>query len=222
MFSMSLEATIVQLKLAGAALAPSGSAFEVALVEDCLAELSPKQRELVDSWAPHRQREFATGRLCARRALAVHELDGGDLLPDAEGLPRWPEGSVGSISHSRGIALAVVARTSDYSLLGVDLEQTTRLSEAAIKRVVHPLEEAFVGSDQLNASILFSLKEAFYKAQFPRWRTTGNFHDLALEVDLVDGVANVLEIDARFAPELASLQFAFRLVDDYVVSLCWM
>jgi len=219
---MSIHDTIPQLRAAGNALAPSGSAFWVAPVDDHLAELSPKEQQFIKSWGPHRQSEFATGRMCARGALSALGLESSDLLPDVEGVPIWAKEVVGSISHSRGVAMAVAAKSIEYRLLGLDLEKTNRLSEAATRRVVHPLEVNFVGEDLLKASILFSLKEAFYKAQYPRWRTVGNFHDLALEVDLVDGVANVLEIDARFASELASLQFAFRLVDDYVVSLCWM
>jgi len=117
--------------------------------------------------------------------------------------------------------MAVVAHDENCALIGVDIEKTSRLSAAAIKRVMHPLEQGFVAGDQVKASILFSLKEAFYKAQFPRWRTTGNFHDLALGVDMEAGSAQVVEIDARFAPNLAQLRFGFRLVDDYVVSLCW-
>jgi len=203
---------------AGAACAASAS---VMVVADHASELSLAEQSLIASWATHRQHEFATGRLCARRALAVLGLDGGNLLPDGDGVPQWPTGLVGSISHSRGVVIAVAARSADCSLLGLDLEKTNRLRAAAIRKVVHPLEADFVAGDQVKASILFSLKEAFYKAQFPRWRTTGNFHDLALGVDMEAGSAQVVEIDARFAPNLAQLRFGFRLVDDYVVSLCW-
>jgi 4'-phosphopantetheinyl transferase EntD len=66
------------------------------------------------------------------------------------------------------------------------------------------------------------LKEAFYKAQFPKWRAVGNFSDLALEVDLAKESAKIREMDARFSPELMRLKFCFRIVDDYVVSLSWM
>lgn len=222
MGAMSMESTIASLKAACAALAPSGCAFEVAAVTDYLAELYEPERAWVHTWSVHRQNEFSTGRLCARHALAELGVAAGDLLPDADGIPQWPEGGLGCISHSRGIAMAVTARMGTPLLLGLDLEKTNRLSVRAIQQVVHPLEGAFVGGDQVRASILFSLKEAFYKAQFPRWRTAGNFHDMALEVDLADGVAKILQLDARFAPELRRLKFRFRLVDDYVVSLCWM
>lgn len=218
---MLLESTITKLREVSAALVAPGATFDVAVVADHCAGLSAAEWGLVESWAVHRQHEFATGRMCARRALSRLGVARADLLPDADGVPTWPAGVRGCISHSRGVAMAMVAHREKCEVLGLDLEKTNRLSDAAMRKVVHPLEESLVGSDQVRASILFSLKEAFYKAQFPRWRTTGNFHDMALALDLDAGTARVLLLDERFAPELSQLRFAFRLVGDYVVSVCW-
>jgi 4'-phosphopantetheinyl transferase EntD len=214
----------VQLKHAGINLLPAGTAFEVAGVCDFLAEISLRERETVASWALGRRYEFSTGRYCARRAFNKLGLSGDiyDLLADADGIPCWPAGFSASISHSRGVALAAVAPIEQCALLGVDLEKTNRISIRARQKVVHPLEVDFTADDQVKASILFSLKEAFYKAQFPRWRTVANFHDLALQVDLHTASAHVQHLDRRFAPELSQLQFRFQLVDDYVLSFCWM
>ena len=220
--SMSPEKTIIQLREVAQALAPMGAALEVAMIDQHSDELLPEERQLVESWAPHRQREFARGRMCARRALDSLGVGVAGLLPDADGIPQWPEGVVGSISHCRGVVMVMAANSADCRLLGLDLEKINRLSAGAINKVLHPIEESFVGSDQLKASILFSLKEAFYKAQFPKWRAVGNFRDLALEVDLANGAAKIFEMDARFKSELLCLRFRFRIVDDYVVSLCWM
>ena len=222
--NMSLDALADPLKSALDSLTPAGCAAAVAaIVQDATAGLMPEEALLTASWATQRRNEFASGRCCARRALATLGVNvGGALLPDAEGLPAWPTGFLGSISHSRGVAMAVAAPLRTYSLLGLDLEKTNRLSQAAGRRVVHPLEYGFVGGDLRRASILFSLKEAFYKAQFPRWRTTGNFQDLALAVDLNTGRARVAQMDARFAPDLEGLSFAFRIAGDYVASLAWL
>ncbi len=216
------EDTVDSLQAALEALAPAGCACKVSVIGEERGELLLEEVSLLDGWAPHRQCEFATGRQCARDALRVLGIAPGSLLPDVDGLPVWPENAVGSISHSRGVAMAVAALVSDYSLLGLDIEKTNRLGEAAMARVLHPLEVPDATGDQTNASILFSLKEAFYKAQFPRWRTPGSFTDLALRVDPDAGIAQVVEMDTRFAPELRQLRFAFRLVGDYVVSLCWL
>ena len=219
---MSPKKTIAQLGELAHALLPRGAALELAMIDKDLVELLPEERQLLESWAPHRQREFATGRLCARRALDLLGVAASGLLPDADGVPQWPEDVAGSISHCRGVATAAVAHSADCHLLGLDLEKINRLSAGAIKKVLHPIEEGFAAGDQLRASVLFSLKEAFYKAQFTKWRAVGNFRDLALEVDLVDGAAKIREMDARFNPELLRLKFRFCVAGDYVLSLAWM
>ncbi|MEC7281822.1 MAG: hypothetical protein VXU50_07130, partial [Verrucomicrobiota bacterium] len=56
---MSPEKTIIQLREVAQALAPMGAASEVAMIDQHSDELLPEERQLVDSWAPHRQREFA-------------------------------------------------------------------------------------------------------------------------------------------------------------------
>jgi 4'-phosphopantetheinyl transferase EntD len=219
---MSPGKTITQLREVTHVIVPKGAAFEVAIIEQHSADLLPEELQLIESWAPPRQREFAAGRMCARRALDLLGVGASGLLPDADGIPQWPEGTVGSISHCRGVAMAMSAKSVDCRLLGLDLEKTNRLSAGAINKVLHPVEQIFAGGDQQKASILFSLKEAFYKAQFPKWRAVGNFSDLALEVDLAKGSAKICKIDSRFNPELKGLRFCFRIVDDYVVSLSWM
>ncbi|MDQ8194909.1 4'-phosphopantetheinyl transferase superfamily protein [Coraliomargarita sp. SDUM461004] len=220
---MSAASTIAKLSSTLGTLVPRGCAFAVTAVDGShVAKLSQREHAWSVDWGVHRLQEFAAGRFCAHSALAQLQVVCDDLLPDARGLPVWPECVLGSISHSRGIALAVLTRNAPPRLLGVDLEKTNRLSVAAIQKVVHPLEMDFVAGDQLRASVLFSLKEAFYKAQFAHCRTDGNFQDLALALDMQSGVARVLLLERRFATELQHLNFRFRLVDDYVLSLCWL
>ena len=98
------------------------------------------------------------------------------------GVPQWPKGFTGSITHSRGLCGAVAAKTDVSLCLGLDFERTGRLSTSAAKRVIHPLEASFAADYEQGATLLFSLKEAFYKAQFPQWSAKANFKDLALSV----------------------------------------
>ena len=216
--------TLKELKSAAASILPVGCEFEVAGIEADPAMLSNNERSLINDWAAARQQEFAAGRLCARRALVALGQPESELLRDAGGLPLWPKGVVGSITHSRGIAAAALrlARGPD-ALIGLDLEKTNRLSAGASRRVLHSLEVDFAGGDQVRATILFSLKEAFYKAQFPRWGVEGNFQDLGLEVDLDSGQAAVAALGGNFsgfAAQLAGLEFRFSLCDDYVLCFC--
>lgn len=210
-----------KLKSAALSIVPPCCALEVSATDVDSSFLSAGERALIEGWALPRQQEFAAGRFCARRALEVLGRPPAPLLRDVDGLPLWPAGVIGSITHCQGIAAAVVRLADGVgALLGIDLEKTNRLSERASRRVLHPREVTFAGDDQARATVLFSLKEAFYKAQFPRWRTPGNFQDIALEVDMEAGRALVTALDVRFDSGLTGLAFRFSLVDDYVLSLC--
>lgn len=223
MSEMLDEQKIAWLLETAVGMLPEGCVLDVLAVTDDLSDLAEAELGAMNSWVPHRRNEFATGRRCARRALDAQGFEGSASLEvDPDGVPVWPEGLVGSISHSRGVAAAVATWASECSLIGLDLEKTNRLSEAAMKRVIHQKEAQFVKDDQVKATVLFSLKEAFYKAQFPRYRTPGNFHDLALVVDWAASRAEVAAMDARFADELKRVQFVYCLAGDYVLSVCWL
>lgn len=175
----------------------------------------------------YRQSEFVAGRDCARAALAQIGYPEQPILADADGVPAWPAGALGAISHSRGYCGAVAARQTDYRILGLDLEKTNRLSRAAIERVVHPQEQGYVEGDQRKASLIFSAKEAFFKAQYPSWQTHANFHDLVLAVEGSDiGRMTIRDLAQRFPDDLCALapdiRFRFRYFEDFVVTLCWM
>ena len=173
-----------------------------------------------------RRNEFISGRRCARTALA-HIGQASCALPaDPDGLPIWPSATMGSITHSRGLCCAVAASADKMMHLGIDLEKTTRLSARAMERVVHPLEEATVGEDQALASLLFSAKEAFYKAQFPAWGAQPNFKDLALQIHSNTQQLSVLKIASNLPIQLRDathrMKFRYQFVGDYVVTLCWL
>lgn len=219
---MNEAATLRDLKLAASAIAPQGCAVEAAGFGVDPLFLSEAERARIAGFAESRQEEFLAGRWCARQALAALGRSPGELLPDADGLPLWPAGVVGSITHCQGVAAAAVLPATDpETLLGLDLEKTNRLSLAASQRVLHSLETEFAGGDLERASVLFSLKEAFYKAQFPRWRTRGNFRDIALAVDFESGRGRVQYLSKQFDRRLTGSRFRFSLVGEYVLSFCF-
>jgi 4'-phosphopantetheinyl transferase EntD len=186
----------------------------------------PEEGQHLASAVVTRRNEFISGRYCARAALVQIGTIPCALPPDADGLPIWPAGSVGSISHSRGLCCAVAASAEDVISLGIDIEKTTRLSPRAMERVVHPLEANFVGGDQALGSLLFSAKEAFYKAQFPVWGAQPNFKDLALQIDVASKQLSVCEVATHLPQPLREaacrMQFHYEFFGDYVVTLCWL
>ena len=186
----------------------------------------PEEGKQLNKAVSKRRNEFIVGRRCARAALVKIGVEPCALVPDENRLPRWPVGVTGSISHTLGLCCAVAAHLDTIACLGVDLERTTRISSGVIERVVHPLEANFVGDDKERGSLIFSAKEAFFKAQFPKWKVWPNFDDLAFQVDTLTGQLNVIEVAAhlptRLRSAVESMQFRYVFLDNYVLTLCWL
>jgi enterobactin synthetase component D len=82
----------------------------------------------------------------------------------------WPDGIVGAISHAGDLAIAIVGKQSDYAGLGIDIEQLSRgLTARAARLVCTPAEMEWVNpdADTTRLTMLFSAKEAVFKALFP-------------------------------------------------------
>lgn len=137
------------------------------------AELFPEEQALVARSVKSRQLEFATGRHCARRALACLGLPARPVLRGAKGAPLWPEAVSGSITHCAGYRAAAVAHASEAASIGIDAEPHHRLPDGVLRAIALPAEQARIG--QLESQrpevhwgrLLFSAKESVYKAWFP-------------------------------------------------------
>lgn len=126
--------------------------------------------------APSRLAEYAGGRLAARRAMAGIGLPPVAIPMGTDRAPVWPDGLAGSITHSGGVCLAAV---STGAMLGIDLEQDRPLDADSAAIVLLPEEDATF------SAMIFSAKEAVYKAQYPLTRTLFGFDTLA--VTMADG-----------------------------------
>lgn len=136
-----------------------------------------------------RRREYTMGRNAARRALArlgVPPASIGRRDPDRD--PEWPDGIVGSISHSHGVAVAACARASDVLAIGLDVERAGPLGDDIVREICRDEElDALRGAEPPSPSdwpkLLFAVKEAGYKAWFPRTRTPLEFHAMHVTLD---------------------------------------
>src|SRR5258707_14555226 len=67
--------------------------------------------------------EFAFGRQAAAEVLASLGFETEAIPVGPRGAPRWPEGVVGSISHTDGLAISVAARATERTAIGIDVER---------------------------------------------------------------------------------------------------
>ncbi|MBM7442715.1 4'-phosphopantetheinyl transferase [Streptomyces sp. HB132] len=134
--------------------------------------------EVVSGAVEGRRREFAAVRWCARRALADLGIGPAAILPGERGSPVWPDGVVGSMTHCDGYRGAAVGQVPGVLALGIDAEPHLPLPEGVLNITALPAEQRRI-TDMGGLApeicwdrLLFSMKEAVYKAWFPltrRW-----------------------------------------------------
>ena len=134
--------------------------------------LSLNERTYLENVSQNRKNEYIAGRFCAHQSMALANIPPVHIPIGNKGEPIWPSGVVGSITHSRGYAAAAVARKSDIISVGLDAEIDEPLSSKALQRISNHQEEEWaktVGGAlvQHPGKVLFSAKEATYKAWYP-------------------------------------------------------
>ena len=161
----------------------------------------PAEAAAVANAVASRRREFATARCCARRALARIGMPPIPIVPDPDGAPRWPTGVVGSITHCAGYRAAAVARSSDLLGLGIDAEPHAAVPAEALDLIARDEERErllALADERPNLHwdrILFSAKEAVFKAWFPLTGSWLDFEDVSITLRL-DGTFGACLRDA--------------------------
>ncbi|MFH1176660.1 MAG: 4'-phosphopantetheinyl transferase superfamily protein [Acidobacteriota bacterium] len=187
-------------------------------LEEALSRLHPQEREIVDRARGWRQVQLAGGRLAFGTLLAELGLERIAVRSDLHGAPILPPGWAGSLSHTRNLAVAIMA-PGEHGL-GIDVEETRRARPGIAQRVLCPDEVAALSSPGEEARALqilihFSIKEALYKAVHPLLRRPLNFRDFALQATGPGAVT----VEARL-PEAGRLELAawYLLLDDHVLA----
>ncbi|MCE9573634.1 MAG: 4'-phosphopantetheinyl transferase superfamily protein [Deltaproteobacteria bacterium] len=153
-----------------------------------LGLLHPDERAAASGLGRERRRDWSAGRLALRAALGRVDAslaDHGPISADDRGAPRLPVGFAGSISHKRGLAVAIAAVTEGW-MLGVDVELdapprvdvSRRVLTDAERAVIAPLDDLARGRAQM---LRFAIKEAIYKAVDPRVRRYVGFQEVELD-----------------------------------------
>jgi 4'-phosphopantetheinyl transferase EntD len=148
----------------------------------------PEEEPLVARSVAKRRNEFVTVRYCARKALGELGLPPVPILKGDKGEPCWPDGVVGSLTHSEGFRGAVVGLSRDVRSVGIDAEPHGVLPKGVLDAVSIPAERRELASLPGGLHwdrILFCAKEATYKAWFPlthRWLGFEDAH-ITFEID---------------------------------------
>lgn len=150
--------------------------------------LYPEEFAAVRRAVPRRQREFAAGRQAARQAMADIGWPPVAIPSALDRSPVWPEGLVGSISHTGRACVAVVGLREQVHAIGIDIENDLPMDPRLWPMICTPEERAFVSTQPTPlqgrlVTWLFSAKEAFYKWQYPQTRRMLDFQDVRVELN---------------------------------------
>lgn len=182
----------------------------------------------LNSAVAKRRAEFLAGRYCARNALSAlaHQKAGhsnGPVGIGPQGSPLWPNGVKGSISHSRAWACALASTDPAIDGMGVDIENIVNNDtlEQSLDLILVEEERPLLDLDNLDArtafTLLFSLKESFFKAAYP---TVGHYFDFdAVTVSRIDVQAQSItfRLNVRLhnhLPAHAVFQAHYRHLDE--------
>lgn len=132
-----------------------------------------------DNMLMKRRSEYLAGRICAIKALEQLDIKTEDikgLRQLCDRTPDWPNGIVGSITHTDTIAAACVGKSYLYNNIGIDIEKIMDIEtcKSIFDVILTPNE--FENIDYLNKirishesliTLIFSAKETLFKALYP-------------------------------------------------------
>lgn len=203
------------------AIAPKGTAISewIGAAPAALAPV-PSEAALVAQSGPGRREEFALGRWCARNALAQLGQPKRPILRTIDRAPAWPEGFVGSITHTQDYVAAIAAPARRFTAIGIDAERCCSVTRDLWPDLFTDAERARLVTlgDQAGelATIMFSAKEAYFKAFHPHLRQWLDFRQM--EIDAGDGSWSASPASGAGAQAWPAATGRFAVGDDLVVT----
>jgi 4'-phosphopantetheinyl transferase EntD len=152
-------------------------------VDDYRRELLAAELPAVERAVEKRVCEFATGRHLARIGMEKLGLPPREIPRGEDRQPLWPAGCLGSITHAGEMAIAVMAAAGRVRGVGIDLEEADRVTVDLQGRLLTAAERAAsAGADPRLPGLIFSAKEATYKAVHPLVGRFIGFHEVEVDV----------------------------------------
>lgn len=180
-------------------------------------DLLPGEEHAIARAVPARRREFAAGRTCARHAMRALGAPAAPIPQGGDRAPVWPDGLVGSITHTEGWCAAAVARTQDgIRAIGIDVEPAEPLDAALLRMICVEEERELLAARPAERGLLgrliFSAKESAYKSQYVLSRTLIGFHAMHIVLD-----EPARRFTAVFRKDVAPFARGDALAGSYVV-----
>jgi 4'-phosphopantetheinyl transferase EntD len=143
--------------------------------------LTPAEAAQFAAYALRRRRASGAVRAAARNLCTKLGLGPHEFLRDADGIPGWPPGWLGSFSHDDVAAVAILGRRPPLQGLGIDIEAPDPLEPELTRSILAHGEEMPLALAGLDGKAAFSIKEAVFKAVYPADRIFLEFAQVRLD-----------------------------------------
>lgn len=203
------------------ALVPAG----MAVAGGPIVAPSDDQRGLPPTFSRKRRAEYWSGRYYALQALCNLGVIVNGLPIGGNRAPVWPDGIVGSISHTDSLCVSVVASKDKFHAVGIDLEENGRVTPDLFSMLFTQRELAAFDRLALKElfdfvpTLAFSAKEAFYKYCSPE--EYFDFLDVEIEFDTRIPIFRVRLVNPKNVPVTGEIFYGrwgrFR---DHVLTVC--
>lgn len=167
-----------------------GIAWSDGKIVDKQGQLYTIEERAVASAVQKRKAAFRAGRTCAREALCQLGFAETPIPMQEDRSPGWPDGVVGSITHSTCWAASIVAHKDSYAGLGIDIEEDGPLEPGLRQMLLCPDECAKLPTTITidthlidTTKTVFVIKEAVFKAVYPLVGVRFDFQDASVSID---------------------------------------
>ncbi len=168
-----------------AGLFPDGVLTLVEHRDSWPTDLAPAEQAQLGDVCGKRLAEFAAGRNQARRLISTITGAAEPLLVGDYRQPLWPDGIIGSISHSDVFCAVAVASTRSISDLGIDVETLEALNPEVEDVVLTGAELVATASmESWAGKLIFSIKEANYKCCYHMVKAFIDFKQCEVVLDM--------------------------------------
>ena len=169
---------------------PARVVLEVGAVHNAMEKLCLEEQAMVAQAVETRRFEFSSARVLAHKVMLQLGHAAAPLLAHPDRSPAWPDGIVGSLSHSRKYCAALIATKHPQLLgLGVDIEDLRPLNPNLFDEILTPTEidimQTLLPEERhaIHVLSIFGIKEAVFKAMLPLGNHGLGFH--AMEADVL-------------------------------------
>lgn len=195
--------------------------------------LHEAERRLVARAVASRKSDFGDARWCAHEALRGWGRDE-PILRGEKGMPLFPQGTVGTLSHTEGLRGALVGDAGVWRSVGLDVERAQPLPGGVFNAVTSPSERwalsRLVGSERcenLLGTVLFSAKESVYKSWFPLAGRFLDFDEAELHLEVGEGAVGSGHVGGMWRARLLTsptpveeITGSWIIRDGYVATVC--